>query len=94
MRGRLETRAEPVLEDDAADGDAEALAELAQEDVEGDGVAAVGGRDGRLDGEVHADDQGADADAGDDVDGDPDGGRGVVVEQDEEAGAEGGEEPA
>ena len=53
-----------VLEDDAADGDAEGLAESAEEGEHGDGEGEVGGFGGRLHGEGHAGEEDAEPEAG------------------------------
>lgn len=83
-----------VLEDGAAEGDAEGLAEGAEEGEHGDGEGEVFVRGRGLDGEGHACEEHAGAEARDEVEEDAGWGRGGDVEEVEEGGAEGGEEPA
>ena len=68
-----------VLEDGAADGDAEGLAESAEEGEHGDGEGHVAFGGGGLDGEGDGWEEDAQTDAGDEVNEDPgDGGGGDV----------------
>ncbi len=83
-----------VLEDDAADGDAERGAEAAEEGVGGDGEGDVVVLDAGLDGKGHGRVEDAEAEARGQVEEDPGGDRGAHVEEVHEARAEGGESPA
>ena len=94
QRVREQLGVDLVLKDDAADGDAERLAEGAEEGEESDGEGDVLVADGGLQTEVHGGEEDAGAEAGDDVEEDPARDGGVDVEEDEQPAAEGGEGPA
>ena len=83
-----------VLEDDAADGDPDGLAEATEEGEHGGGDGDVLWRGGGLDGEGHGGEEQADADAGNEHEEDPGWGAGGGGEEVEQAGAHGCQGPA
>lgn len=70
------------------------MAKGAEEGEHGDGEGEVGVGGGGLDGELHAGEEHAGAEADDEVEGDPGRGRRVHVEEVEEAAAQRGQDPA
>lgn len=93
-RVRLQVGGHFVLEDDAADGDAQGLAEGAEEDEHGDGEGHVLVRAGRLQLELQPGEQDAQPEPGDQGDEDPRGDRGVDFQQQQEAQPERAQRPA
>ena len=93
-RGAGEVGGHAVLEDDAADGDADGLAEAAEEGEHGGGDGDVLGRGRGLDREGHGGEEQADADARDEHEEDPGRGAGGRGEEVEQARAEGRQSPA
>ncbi len=82
------------MEDDTTDGDADGLAEAAEEGEHGGGDGDVFWRGGGLDSEGHGRKEQADADARDEHQEDPGWGGGRGGEEVEQAGAQGGQGPA
>ena len=90
----LQLRLEDILEEHTADSNTDALAKGASEGEEGRSFGIEERGAGGLDGEGQAGEEHSGADADGDVEEDPLGDGGLGVEEVEEAGAEGGDDPA